>query len=182
MATVDKTATVGEERVSYVEDTIRAVRDNALVEAREKLGAFRQDETVEALLARAGFMDRFKYALASGVAATLAANDKRVQEVYTYDPSAVPDSEGSATLPVDPAVHLLVKVSAASAALDAFVASLDRALTASLKELPSPVFTHREFILDVVVIDDEDVRLRRGPAAVITSVFAPALKIWERAD
>jgi hypothetical protein len=162
MATVDKTATVVAERASYVEDSIRAVRDNALVEAREKLGAFRQDETVEALLARAGFMDRFKYALASGVAATLAANDKRVQEVYTYDPSAVPDSEGSATLPVDPAVHLLVKV--------------------SLKELPSPVFTHREFILDVVVIDDEDVRLRRGPAAVITSVFAPALKIWERAD
>jgi hypothetical protein len=79
-------------------------------------------------------------------------------------------------------VHLLVKVSAASAALNAFVASLDRALTASLKELPSQAFTHREFILDVVVVDEEDVRLRRGPAAVITSVFAPALKIWERGD
>ena len=182
MATAGKTVAVVEERASYIEDMIRVVRDNALVEARERLGAFRQDETVEALLARAGFMDRFKYALASGVAAVLAANDKRVQEVYTYDPSAVPDDEGGTTLPVDATVHLLVKVSAASAALNAFVASLDCSLTASLKELPSPVFTHREFILDVVVIDEEDVRLRRGPAAVITSVFAPALKIWERGD
>ena len=93
-------------------------------------------------------MDFLRYGLATGVAKVLGATDYRVEEVYIF--SFTPDEA-----PMNATVHLLVKVNTPSAALDTLVASLDRALVASLKELPSLVFAHRSFILDVRLVGEE---------------------------
>ncbi len=91
-----------------------------------------------------------------------------------------PDSESGEDMPMEATVHLLALVAAPSAALESFVAALDSALTASLKELPSPLFASRESVLDVNLITEKDVRLGLGYAALLSSVFAPPLKVWSR--
>jgi hypothetical protein len=73
-----------------------------------------------------------------------------------------------------------VVVQSPSAALDAFIASLDRALTASLNELPSPKFEQRTSILDVNILTEGDVKQGRGYAVLLSSVFTPPLQVWQR--
>jgi hypothetical protein len=169
-------------QVPYLEDVTETIRDDAVEEARSKLSPFQSALSLEQLLEEDGFVDYFKYGLVSGVAKALAANDKHVQAIYALDPSANPDSETGASLPVEMTMHLIVKVSRSSAALEAFIDSLDKAMVRSLQSLPSPRFQMRTSILDVTVVTVEDVRHRVGYAALLSSMFAPALKIWERAD
>ena len=82
--------------------------------------------------------------------------------------------------PVDATVHLLVLVNSSSAALEAFISALDRALTASLTSLPSPKFAERDSILDVNLLTEKDVESGRGYAVLLSSVFTPPLKVWQR--
>lgn len=178
--TIDEKTEKGiEPQVSYLEDAAEAIRDNAIAEAQKKLGVSQSDLSLEHLLnTHPAFFGYFKSGMAMEVAEVLATNDKNVQAIYVHDPDWNPFVADVNTTP-DATVYLLVKVDA-TAALEAFIDSLDRALTAALRELPSPLFSHREFILDVQLISEEDIRLRRGYGVLITSVFAPALKIWER--
>lgn len=157
-----------------------SIRDDALTLAQDKYAVFQRGSDIASLLRHPDFFEKFKYGLAAGLAEALAANDGRMLAVYVYDPSINPDSETGEDLPLDATLHLLVLVSSPSAALGAFVTSLDRALTASLKDLPSPLFARRESILDVNLITEKDVRLGLGYAALLSSLFAPPLKVWER--
>ena len=157
-----------------------SVRDNALALAQDKYAIFQRGSDIESLLRHPDFFEKFKYGLAVGIADALAANDQRVLAEYVYDPSLNPDSEDGEGLPLEATLHLLVLVSSPSAALSAFVAALDRALTASLKDLPSPLFTRRESVLDVNLITEKDVRLGVGYATLLASVFAPPIKVWAR--
>ena len=116
-----------------------------------------------------------------GVSNALAANDPNVQAIYAYDPSTNADSETEEEITPDATVHLLVQVTMPSAALQAFIASLDRALLASLKDLPSPRFAQRESVLNVNLITEDDIRHGANFAGLLSGVFAPPLKIWQRA-
>ncbi len=167
-------------QVMYLVEVAETLREDALERAMKKFTSYARDLPLAELLKRADFCDSFKYELALGVAAVLAANDQRVQTAYIYDPSGNPDGVEGIEVSPDATLYLLVKVSTPSAALDAFVSSVDRALTANLKELPSPLFAQRESILVVSLISEEDMVLRRGCAALLASIFAPPLKIWER--
>jgi hypothetical protein len=167
-------------QVSYLDEMAETIRDEALAQAREKLRVRYRDLNPARLLHRPDFLDYFKYALACGVAEALAANDRLVQAVYTYDPALNSDSEWSEERPLDTLAHLLVVVKKPSAALEAFVAALDRALTAVLKALPSATFAQCESVLDVSVITEQEVRLGLGYAAMLASVFAPPLRVWQR--
>jgi hypothetical protein len=169
-------------QVPYLEDVAETIRDDAIEQARLKLSPFHSDLSLEQLFEDGSFIDYFKYGLASGAANALAANDKHIQAVYVYDPSANPNSEVGASLPTEITTHLIVKVSRASAALESFIDSLDKALVRSLQSLPSPLFQMRTCILDVTIVTIEDVQRRVGYAALISSMFAPALKIWEREE
>ena len=73
-----------------------------------------------------------------------------------------------------------MRVATSSAALEAFIAALDRALTDSLKGLPSPLFAERKFTLDVSLITEKDVRLGLGPAGLLSAIFTPPIKVWQR--
>lgn len=163
-----------------IQKLAESLRDDALTLAQDKYAVFQRGSDLASLLRHPDFFERFKYGLAVGVAGALAANDRCVLAVYVYDPSINPDSENGEDLPLDATLHLLALVSSPSAALAAFVASLDRALTASLKSLPSPLFARRESVLDVNLITEKDVRLGLGYAALLSSLFAPPIKVWER--
>jgi hypothetical protein len=167
-------------KVLPLDEVAETVRDDALALAQARLSAPLAGLELKRLLRRPDFVDNLKYGLASGVANALSANDPRVMAVYVFEPSANPDSELGNDMPVDATVHLLVLVKSSSAALEAFISALDRTLTASLRSLPSPKFAERDSILDVNLLTEKDVESGRGYAVLLSSVFAPPLKIWQR--
>jgi hypothetical protein len=154
--------------------------ENTLAWTRDKLNARERDLPMERLLEHPRFWDHFKYELASEISLLLAENAQRVEAVYLYDPSGNPDNETSTALPIDPTIHLIVIVSTPSAALETFMDSLNRVLIERLRELPGPLFISRQFIIDVIVISQEDARYNRGSATLLSSIYAPPLKLWER--
>jgi len=177
---IQKTEEAHTIQVTPLQEVAETIRIDALALAQERLTGATRGLELKRLFRYPDFVDAFKHGLASGVANALSANDPHVEVVYTYEPSANPDSELGNDLPVDATVHLLVKVQSPSLALEAFIAALDRALTAELKGLPSPKFAQRESILDVNLITEKDIEEGRGYAVILSSLFAPPLKIWQR--
>ncbi len=183
MTTTDihtKTAEARSLQAVSVQQVADSIRDEALTDAQDQYAVFQRGSDLGSLLRHPDFFERLKYGLTVGVAKALAANDPTVLAVYTYDPSSNPDSESGDTAPLEATVHMLALVSTPSAALSAFIASLDRALTASLKSLPAPLFAQRESVLDVNLITEKDARLGIGYAALLSSLFAPPIKVWAR--
>jgi hypothetical protein len=166
-------------QISPLSEVAETIREEAINEAREKI-ADPTDMELPRLLGQLDFLNAFQYEVALNVANILAKHDQNIQTVYAYDPGLNADSESGEQLPPDMTVHLLVLVTKPSAALEALVKSLDRALTISLRELPSPLFMNREFILDANLVTEEDVKLRRGYGSMLNSLFAPLLKVWQR--
>ena len=160
-----------------IQDLAETMRDNALAQARQKF-SISGDVDLQTLFGLPAFLDAFKHALACGVAGVLAENDPSVQQVYTYDPSMNPDSESGDDLPPSATIHLLICVSQPSAALEALIASLDQALAAKLETVPSAEFAKRTSFLDVNLLTDEAAQRGTGYAALLTSLFAPPLRIW----
>ena len=167
-------------RPEYLDEVAETIRDDAIAQARQKLGAAHCSTGLDCLLRRPDFLGYFQYELASGVVNVLAASDRAVQAAYTYDPSANPDAEAGACLPQDATVHLIVFVAAPAPALEALMAALDRALTASLKELPSPRFAQRESILVVSLVSLEDARYGTNCAERWLDLLTAPLEMWRR--
>ena len=166
--------------VTPIDDVAETIRHDALEFARQQVDG--EDAGLISLLGRRDFFESFKYGLASKVAEVLAAADGNIQAAYIYDLDMNPDAEIGGELPIDATVRLLVHVSMPSAALQAFITALDRALLASLQELPSPLLKERAFILDIDLITEQDIRQRVGFAKLLTSPFAPPLKVWQREE
>jgi hypothetical protein len=166
--------------VTPIDDVAETIHNDALEFARQQVDG--EDAGLISLLGRRDFFESFQYGLVSKVAEVLAATDRNILAVYTYDVDMNPDAEIGGELPLDATARLLVHVSTPSAALQAFISALDRALLASLKELPSPLFKERAFILDVNLITDQDIQQRIGFAKLLTSPFAPPLKVWQREE
>jgi hypothetical protein len=167
-------------QVIQMREVAETIRDDALESANSKLGAFQRGRDLKDLLKQSYFFDGFMYGLAIGIAEAISANDERVFAIYICEPSGNPDFEAGVDMPLDASVHQLLLVSKPSAALEAFITSLDRAMVASLKDLPSPLFARREWILDAKLLSEEDVVRGTGYAILLSSTFAPALKIWQR--
>jgi hypothetical protein len=176
----EKVEVESEIKVFPLDEVAETIRDDALALAQARLSAPLAGLELNCLLRHPDFVDNLKYGLASGVSNALSANNPRVTAVYIYEPSANPDSELGNDMPVDATVHLLVLVKSSSAALEAFIAALDRALTASLTSLPSLKFAEHSSILDVNLLTEKDVASGRGYAVLLSSVFAPPLKVWQR--
>lgn len=162
-------------------DLARTILDGALAKALRDSRAYADDEFLLRLdLYRPAVLESVKDGLAQGVASALAGFEPQVQAVYTYDPSANPDNESSEDRPFDPAIHLLVLSAVTSTILPSFIAALDQALAGCLNDMPSPPLQGRESILDVVVLTEQEAQQRTGHAALLSSVFAPAIEIWRR--
>ena len=176
----DPETQLDKKQVSSLLETAETVRSNALNLARKKLLPREQDAGLAKLLERRDFIDYFKHALAQEVAQVIATYDQRVQVVYLFEESTNPDAQTEDYLSsVDLTIHLLALVTSASAALESFVASLDRALTEALNELPSDQFGKRSSFLNVMPITEDDIKDGRGYAVLLSSFYARPLKIWQ---
>lgn len=167
-------------KVLPLDELAETFLNDAVAGARQKLSPLERGSDLRTLFDVPAFLDAFKYGLASGVAKALSENDKSVQAVYVYDPSNNPDCESGEDLPMGATVHLLVRVTRSSAALEAFMATLDAALTAKVRNLPSDQFARLESVLDANLVTDQQVRLGAGYAPLLVSLFAPPIKLWQR--
>jgi len=122
---------------------------------------------LETLVRRPDFIGPFKCGLAVCLGKVLGANDDRVQSVFHADPT-------------ETTLHLLVLVNKPTAALAAFIAALDRALTIELHNLHVPEFAGQDRVLDVHLITPQEVRLGLGDAARLASVHSAPTRIWSR--
>jgi hypothetical protein len=167
-------------QLTRLQEAAETIRDNALSAARSRLPARQQDAPLADLLQLPAFMNSFKYGLAEGATNVIVANDGNVLAVYHFEESANPDSETEEALTPDVGVHLLLLVEANSAALTAFIQSLDGTLTGLIRELPSPALVKRASILNVIPITQEEVDNKRGYGALLSSMFARPVKLWAR--
>jgi hypothetical protein len=170
-----------EVQVSSLEDTAETIKEIALKQATMKVRPRDWQNDLTKLLARRDFVAYFNDALSLEVAKVIASYDKRVQAVYLFKESANPDAQ-TEDYPssMDLTIHLLTLVTSASAALEAFITSLDRTLTEALNDLPSEQFAGRTSYLNVVPITEVDIEERRGYAVLLSSIYARPLKIWQR--
>jgi len=171
-----------ETRITQIQEVAETIRDDAVAKARARMGVLQRGQDLETLFEDHAFFENFKYGLSEGITKSLAANDARVQAVYTFDPSMNPDVETGEYLPLDATVHLLILVSTPSQALEAFLSSLDRALTRFIGELPSPLFAARTAVIDGLILSAEDQQRGTGLANMLHSIYAPPLKVWARTD
>ncbi len=171
-----------EKQVTTLMETAETIKNNSLKRARTKLPPRDRQTEVAVLLARRDFVDYLNYYLAHEVARVIASYDQRVQAFYLFEESANPDAQTEEYPAVkDLTIHLLTLVSSASAALEAFVISLDRTLTEVLNELPSEPFAGRTSFLNVLPITEADIEEERGYAVLLSSIHARPIKIWQRA-
>jgi hypothetical protein len=167
-------------QVTRLQEAAETIRDNALSAARSRMPVRQQNALLADLLQLPLFLNSFKYSLAEGATNVIVANDGNVQAVYHFEESANPDSETEEALTPDVGVHLLLLVNSNSAALEAFIKALDGTLTGLIRELPSPIFTKRTSVLNVLPITQEDVASKRGYGALLSSIFARPVKLWAR--
>ena len=156
------------------------MRDDALAYSRQEVAAKKRAWSLNRLFGDMEFFACFKYSLARSLSAVLAAHDVQIREIHYYDPFVEREDGQTGNLPVDATLHLLARISRSSAALEMFVAALDQALVEHLKELPTPLFLERSSIIDISLITDDDVRLGRGQASLLSSMYIPPLRIWMR--
>ena len=169
-------------QVTRLQEVAETIRDNALAAARSRLLARQQDADLADLLQIPTFLHSFKYGLAEGVTNVIVANDGNVQAIYLFEESTNPDSETEDALTPDMTVHLLLLVDSNSAALDAFVESLDRSLTELVGDLPSPLLAKRTSLLNVIPVTQQQVDNRQGYGALLSSIFARPVKLWARKE
>jgi hypothetical protein len=118
------------------------------------------------------------YSVAQHVAESLGALDQNIKSVYLVDSDDSPDSLCQGNVPPVTPLHLLAWVERKSDGLQAVLQGLDRALAQALAEMIGRSPTAH--ILDIQVIDDEDVEMRRGYGALLSSLYTRPLKVWER--
>jgi hypothetical protein len=168
-------------QLSPLSETAKAICDKAFNLARAKLPLWQQEIELDELLQRHDFVGYFKHAMSMEVAQVIAAYDRHALALYLFEESANPDAQTEEyPANIDLTIHLLTLVTSASAALEAFVTSLDRALVENLHKLPLPAYAGRTSILDVIPVTQRDVQNRRGYASLLSSFYARPIKLWER--
>jgi hypothetical protein len=165
-------------KVLNLEDTARAMRDTAINEARIVLPKFYDDKDLASLLKETIFVDNFKHIMAGLIADELVQNDSTIEEIYFMDPDMNPDAEIGEAKPIILDWHLICLVEKPNAALKSIISGLDSTLTTAIRELPSDQFTNLETVLDVSLVTKQDIKERKGYAALLSSIFAPPLKVW----
>ena len=154
------------------------IKDKALDFAKMKLPPLKRDQNLEELFQQRNFFCDFKHGLVEGVCQTIGEYDGKVIESYCFDPDANPDCQSGDEIPLDGTINIILVVESKTAGLDALITSLDRGLTQALKELPIPNLVSYDSVLNIIQVTQNDVENRKGYAALISSLYAPALKVW----
>jgi len=163
---------------SPVDDLAQIILRDAIEMARKKINPIYWGREITSLIRDRIFFDYLRHGIARGVAEGLAANDKAVIGVFSYETSDNPYNESGDEYSPDLTVHLLVLVKKPTEGLKALIASLDRAITAQMVALSSPKYAQIESTLDISLITQDEVKRRSGLAALLSSVHAPPMKVW----
>jgi hypothetical protein len=119
------------------------------------------------------------HSLAQQAARILGALDEHLKVAYELDYDATPDDVCFAETPsAPPLIHLIVWTARKTAASDALVSALDRALIQAYARLVDrpPWAT----MLDVHFVDDAEVENRSGYGALFGSLHHRPIPIWQR--
>lgn len=119
-----------------------------------------------------------QYALAKEVGRRLGELDQDVRAVYLCDYDATPHDACFGRPASAPLLHLIVWVQRKTAALEALVEVLDRALAEAYADLVGMEgLTH---LLDVQPVDDGEVNGRIGYGALLASPYQRPIDVWTR--
>jgi hypothetical protein len=122
----------------------------------------------------------FHYGLARQVARHLASLDENITAVYLFEDDATPEDRCLGDTMPALFVHLIVRVTRKTGALESLVQGLDRALVeAYLERSGEDQVNH---LLDVQTIDEDDVAQRMGYGALLGSLHHPPLRVWNQSS
>lgn len=153
------------ERVAYMlEDAVRY--------AEEKLGNMNAVDLLKENHADA--LGYFRYFLAVQIGNYLGEVSEHVLEVYAYPETF--DEETTITLPLT----LIVRMGKYTAALESIVEALQKALLDEYRKMFSPITDNLLLYLIIYFVDEDDFLKRKGLAAAVKSLHAPALLVWSR--
>ncbi|MBN1887953.1 MAG: hypothetical protein JW850_08170 [Thermoflexales bacterium] len=128
----------------------------------------------------------FCYGLAKQVAEYLGQIDPTVKAVYVFEPEYAqggdaPLGNGAPVAQPPSSINMVAWVKRKSAALHALVEALDTSLSGRVrgrlrcKQAASACYT-----LDVQMVDDAEVRERRGYGALVHSLYVRPIQVWSR--
>jgi hypothetical protein len=177
--TPQKKATVSLKKATDLSEVAKVTRDAALDFARSKLPPIKQDQELETLFQQRDFLCAFKHGLVESTCHVIGDYDTKALESYYFEPCTNPDAQSGEDIPIDGTLNIILVVMSKTAGLEAFINSLDRALTKTLKELPLPLLDSYDSVLNVIPVTAEDIEKGKGYATLLSSVHAPALKVWE---
>lgn len=121
--------------------------------------------------------------LAHQVAFYLAEVEPRLRAIYRYDPTfAFGEEDRDRTMPSESAgIHLIVWTRTKSQGLVEQVAALQRAFAEARRQWLCPKAVEWCYALNIVVVDDLEVKARQGYAALIDSLWVRPTKLWASA-
>ena len=164
--------------------SISSTAENILAEAiafcAQKMGASSQATVIDLLEQKDKTACEYcLYGVAKQVAAFLGSMDENVQAVYLLDYDATPEDLCFGAGAQDTRlIHLLVWTRRKTAALDSLVSAWDRALAQAYSDTTG--VPGQTTLLDVQVIDDADVKLRRGYGAFRAWMHQQPIQLWNR--
>lgn len=177
--TPKKKVTHSSKQTTDLLEVAQKTRDAALDFARFQLPPVKQDLELKVLFQRHDFLCAFKHGLVESTCRVIGEYDENALASYFFDPCANPDAQSGEDIPIDGTLNIILVVKSKTAGLEAFITALDRSLTKVLKELPLPLLDSYDSVLNVIPVTEEDIEKGKGYATLLTSIHAPALKIWE---
>jgi hypothetical protein len=128
--------------------------------------------------------EEFHQRLASLIAQSLAEREPTLRAVYRFDPTFASGEDGRVrTLPSESsAIDLLVWTETKTDGLLADVRALQEDLAQERLNWLCPKAVPWCHALNIVLIDDAEVRARRGYAALLDSLWVRPTKVWGQED
>ncbi len=124
----------------------------------------------------------FCYGLAKQVAEYLGQIDPTVKAVYVFEPEYAQNGDVPTVVRQPSSINLVTWVNRKSAALHALVEALDTSLSRRVRDrLGCKRATPACYALDVQMVDDAEVRDRRGYGALVDSLYVRPIQVWTRA-
>jgi hypothetical protein len=125
-----------------------------------------------------------RYGLSKEIGQYLGGIDGSVQAVYAYEPEYAAGALhlDSAAPGIDPGINLIVAVDRKNHALYSIAASLEDAVKESVQDLLCSKASGSCFALDLKIVDGEELASRRGYGALVTSVYAAPMRLWQRVE
>lgn len=167
-----------ERRVLAPADLGQAANDiceKSLNDAKAQLHPLLREAELYRLDQRREFIEAFKNALEARIARHLVLWQPDVQAVFRFDETPVQNAAAW-----DGSIHLLVKVTQLSNAVQALGKKLDQSLTRYLKHIGWTRFQKRKSILEIQQVTTNEIRHGISYGAMFYAVHTVPVKVWPR--